>query len=203
MPVPWLRILDALIGVTDLARSRRIRTLSQGPADRQQLIERGPASALSGVDARLAGVVVAALKEVFDRDRHRLELEREQIEADRARADRALQLELRRQAGDREISRLRLLAGVAVACWMGTLFWSARLIGGAVGARAALGGGWAFLLAAAAAAFSAQSAVGAALDRGDDPADDREAPRAGVLGALAMWLIVIGLALVGLAVLIA
>ena len=28
MPLPWLRILDAVIGVTDLARSRKIRTLS-------------------------------------------------------------------------------------------------------------------------------------------------------------------------------
>src|SRR5437016_3359392 len=127
MALPWLRILDAFIGVTDLARSRRIKTLSQENPDPSTSLQRGPAGPLSGMEARLAGVVVAALKEAFDRDRNRLELEREHIEAERARAERALKLELLRQAGDREIGRLRLLAGVAVACWIGTLFFSARL----------------------------------------------------------------------------
>src|SRR5262249_40745039 len=152
--------------------------------------------------ARLAGVVVAALKEAFDRDRHRLELEREQVEAERARAERALKLELLRQTGEREIGRLRLLAGVAVVCWIGALFLAPRLIGGSVGAKTALGGGWALLLAAVAASFTAQSAVAAALDRADAEFDRRDAS-SGVAGALALWLIVLGLAVVGVAVLIA
>jgi hypothetical protein len=203
MPLPWLRMLDAFIGVNDLARSRRIRTLSQEGADPSAQIQRGPGGPLAGIEARLAGVVVAALKEAFDRDRHRLELEREQIEAERTRAERALKLELLRQAGEREIGRLRLLAGVAVACWIGTLFFSARLIGGSIGARAALGGGWALLLGAVAASFVAQSTVASALDRLDERADRRDAASSGVAGALALWLIVLGLALAGLAVLIA
>jgi hypothetical protein len=203
MPVPWLRILDVLIGVTDLARSRRIRTLSQESDQQQQLetVERGGAAPRSALEARLAGVVVAALKETFDRDSRRLELERAQIEAERERAERTLRLELLRQAADREIGRLRLLAGVAVVGWISSLFFSARLVGGPAGARVALGAGWMLLLIAVAMSFVAQSQVGAALDRGGSTADPRDAAASGIAGALALWLIVLGLALVGLAVL--
>ena len=201
MAFPWLRILDVVIGATDLARSRKIRTLADEQQHQQQQLEVGAGGSVGGiVEARLASVVVAALKEAFDRDTRRVELEREQAEAERARAERALRLELRRQAGDREIGRLRLLAGVAVVAWLGTLFFSARLMGGPVGARAALGFGWLLLLAAVAASFSAQSRVAAALD-GMAPDDRSIASVAG--GALSVWLIVAGLALVCVAVLIA
>src|SRR5439155_14122125 len=108
--------------------------------------------AVGHLETRLAGVVVAALKEAFDRDSRRLELEREQLEADRLRTERALKLELLRQSGDREIGRLRLIAGVAVVSWIGTLFFSPRLVEGALSARLALGAGWLLLLAALAAA---------------------------------------------------
>ena len=200
MAVPWLRILDVVIGATDLARSRKIRTLADEQQQQQQLAT-GPGGSVGGlVEARLASVVVAALKEAFDRDTRRLELEREQVTAERERAERALRLELRRQAGDREIGRLRLLAGVAVVAWLGTLFFSARLMGGPVAARVALGFGWMLLLAAVAASFSAQSRVAAALDL-LTPDDRSTASVAG--GALTVWLIVAGLALVCVAVLIA
>ena len=127
-----------------------------------------PVSGRGGpLEARLAGVVVAALKEAFDRDHQRLELEREQIEAERARAERVLRIELARQAGDQEIGRLRLLAGVAIASWLGTLFFSVRLVGGASGGRVALGVGWLLLLAALAASFVAQSTVTRGLNRTD------------------------------------
>src|SRR5437868_13412171 len=105
----------------------------------QQQLEPGARGGAGGiVEARLASVVVAALKEAFDRDTRRLELEREQANAERERSDRALKLELRRQAGDREIGRLRLLAGVAVVAWLGPLFLSARVMCGPVGARSVL-----------------------------------------------------------------
>src|SRR5919109_3053376 len=115
MAVPWLRIIDTLIGLTDLARGRR--TPPPPPADPEAQLQVDPTrpGALGGLEARLAGVVVAALKEAFDRDTRRLELERAQLEAERERAERALRLELRRQAGDREIGRLRLLAGAPAA----------------------------------------------------------------------------------------
>ena len=199
MALPWLQILDAVIGVTDLARSRKIRKLSQESVEPSQQIEasRGGAG-LGGIKARLAGVVVAALKEAFERDTHRLELERQQLEAERQRAERVLKLELRRHTIDREIGRLRLLAGIAVASWIGTLFFAARLLGGPVGARAALGSGWILLLAAFASSFVGQGRVAALAARTDDGPGD-----SGAAGALSVWLIVAGLALVGLAVLIA
>jgi len=202
MALPWLRILDVVIGATDLARSRKIRTLAdEQQQGQQQQLAAGPGGGVGGiVEARLASVVVAALKEAFDRDTRRLELEREQATAERERAERALRLELRRQAGDREIGRLRLLAGVAIVSWLGTLFFAARVIGGPIGARVAIGAGWILLLAAVAASFSAQSSVAAALD--SVSADDRPVA-SGVGGALAVWLIVAGLAVIGVAVLIA
>jgi hypothetical protein len=201
MPVPWLRILDALIGMADVARTRRPRSTQIGPLEDPRALESG--RALGGLETRLAGVVVAALKEAFDRDTRRLELERQQIEGERLRAERLLKLEVLRQAGDREIGRLRLIAGVSVASWMGTLFFSTRLMGGGLGARGALGCGWALLLAAIGASFAAQSGIARTLERAvEDNTLPRDVASSGA-GALAPWLVVAGLALVGLAVLIA
>jgi len=199
MSVPWLQILDAVIGLTDLARSRKIRKLTDenAEAQTQQLESSGRVSAGGALETRLAGVVVAALKEAFDRDNRRLELEREQLVAERLHAERALKLELRRQAADREIGRQRLFAGTALASWLGTLFFAGRVLAGHVAARAALGTGWVLLLGALAASFAAQSAIASRISRSDDSEID-----GGVGGALAPWLIVLGLAVVGVAVLI-
>lgn len=166
MPLPWLGILDAVLSVTALARSRR------------------PTVAPEQAQTRPS------------------ELEREQLEAERLRAERALRFELRRQAGDREIGRLRLLAGVTVAGWIGTLFFSARLISGATGPRIATGAGWFCLLATIAASFVGQARVGASLDRGEDDAASRSPISSGAGGTMAPWLLVSGLALVGLAMLL-
>jgi hypothetical protein len=196
MAVPWLRLIDMALGVTNLAQSRLARP--NAPPD--ELAAGSPA--LGHLETRLAGVVVAALKEAFDRDSKRLDFEREQIEAERLRVERAMKLELIRQAGDREIGRQRLIAAVAVASWIGTLFLARGLMGGAAGDRIALGSGWAMLLAALAAAFAAQSTVGDALAHLDEAGPGPGAVSSGVAGAVAPWLILIGLALVGLAVLI-
>lgn len=199
MGVPWLRILDTIIGVTDIARGPRGRGAFD--SDSQQI---APGSrALGHLETRLAGVVVAALKEAFDRDTRRLDLEREQIEAERARAERALRLELIRQAGEREIGRLRLIAGAAIASWLSTLFFSTRLITGGTGPKVALGFGWLLLIAALAAAFVGQSRVAHALDLVDGGMPRRDAVSSGLAGALAPWLVVAGLAVIGVAVLLA
>ena len=63
-------------------------------------------------------MVVAALKEAFDRDRARMDLERSQMEAERARAEEALRAELRRQAAERALGQLRLIAVMAFALLM-------------------------------------------------------------------------------------
>jgi hypothetical protein len=196
MPVPWLQVIDAALGIANFARGRK----SPAPAEGSQQVEVG-GPPTGGLEARLAGVVVAALREAFDRDSRRLDLEREQLEAERERAERALRLELQRQAGEREIGQLRLLAGVAATAWIATLALSARLIGGGIGARVSLGAGWLFLLGAIAASFMAQSRTAAALDA--LAADDgRGAGRSSASAAVALWLMIGGLILVGLAALL-
>jgi hypothetical protein len=158
---------------------------------------------LGGLESRLAGVVVAALKEAFDRDTRRLELEREQLEAERQRAERALRLELLRQAADREIGRLRLLCGVAAVGWLGTLVLAFAMRGGTVTARVLVGVGFVSLLAAFVTAFTGQGAIEEQLRRA---AEHPTAPDAALnptgAGLTAPWLIVVGLALVALAIII-
>jgi hypothetical protein len=211
MAIPWLRIVDTALGIHDLVRVRKPRTLVDSEIESQHLAPRG---ALGGLEMRLAGVVVAALKEVFDRDTRRLELERQQLEAERHRAERAQRLELLRQAGDREIGRLRVLAGVASAGWIAALFvWLATrfLSTPALAARLVVGAGWILLLLAITLSFLAQSAVGRALQRAanehgvydeHDDHDDAELTSLPRVGNVIPWLIAWGLALVGLAELI-
>ena len=204
MPLPWLQIIDAVVGVANYARSRKVVAVAE--EQQQQQIEAG-ARTPGGLEARMAGVVVAALKEAFDRDTRRLELERDQLATERERAERALRLELQRQAGDREIGRLRLLAGVAVAGWLVTLLlaiWPGSRMVATTGARVALGGGWLLLGAALAASFSAQARVAAGLDGGAGSRSGADlGVTSGAAGAAALWLIVGGLTLVGLAALVA
>jgi hypothetical protein len=202
MPIPWLRLLNAAVGATTLVR--RVSGRSSAGTDGGGLI----ASLLhpdNRLEARLAGVVVAALKEAFDRDHTRLEIEREHIEAERRRAERALRLELLRQAGERELSRLRLLAGVAVAIWIGTLFLSASLVAASTVTRAGLGVGWLLLLASLAAVFLGQSRIGRRLDGimelADQPAVATDAITSGGVGRAAPWLIVAGLAAIAVGIL--
>jgi hypothetical protein len=204
MALPWLRILDAVIGVTDLARSRKMKSLSRTGGDPDSLESVGQRAPLQGLEARLAGVMVAALKEVFDRDNRRLELERSQAETERERAERALRLELQRQRADREIGRLRLLAAVGVVGWLGTLSYVSRMV--ETSSRAMFAGGWLTLLAAVATSFAAQAQVASAVERAkgvaDGAWDDRDAAWSGAPGSIALWLVVVGLALVGLAILL-
>lgn len=202
MAIPWLRVLDAALTVTDLARGlqrRRPGALAESAAT-------GLATPSAPLEARFAGVVVAALKEAFDRDSQRVQAEREQREAEQRRAERLLKLEWLRQAGERELARLRLLAGLTVASWLGTVVFAA-LATSSVAARVTLGVGWTLLLAALAAGLSAQARVADALGR---LVDQRElaktatvdVPSGGDVGAAAAWLLVAGLAVSALAVLI-
>ena len=197
MPVPWLQLIDAAIGITNAVRRTRSRTAALGEAREVGIAQ----PALGGIEARLAGVVVAALKEAFDRDHQRLELERAQMEAERQRAERAMRLELLRQTGDREIGRMRLMAGVALASWLGTIVLASRLLAGTPG-RIALGVGWLLLLLALAGAFLEQARLARALGQVDDrtPLDDVMPP--GGRGASVPWLIVAGLAAVAAGVLV-
>ncbi len=200
MAIPWLKLLDAAIGVGFIAR--RVSQTRSPRDERDDLYALGPGGPL---EARLAGIVVAALKEAFDRDRQRLDAEREQREAERQRAERLLRLELLRQAGDREIARLRLLAAVAVVSWLVTLFVVLVVVGTA-GGRIAIGAGWALLLGALGSAMAGQARVVQTLERvGSGAAAGRvsvDEMTSGVPGTAAAWLILLGLVVISAGVLI-
>jgi hypothetical protein len=209
MPVPWLQILDAVVGVANFARTRRAAPANPPTEEQYQQQQMEAATRTpGGLEARMAGVVVAALKEAFDRDNRRLELEREQLAAEREGAERALRLELQRQAADLEIGRLRLLAGIAIAGWLVTLLlaaWPGSRMVATTGARVALGVGWLLLSAALAASFAAQGQVATAMAGAVIPGatPTNTGVSSGVAGVAAPWLIMAGLAMIGAAALIA
>lgn len=140
------------------------------------------------LEAPLTNVVVAALKEAFNRDHARLELERAQLEEERRRAEQALRQELRRQAADRELSRLRLLAVVSLAGWIASIgMFAAGIAGASVFARVVLAIGWMLLLGALGMAFTAQGQVGSPTPEGDRPVTT-------VAAQASLWLLIAGLA---------
>ena len=198
MAVPWLRVINAVLGVSDVVQLVKGR----GAGDERREVGVAPsASALGGLEARLAGVVVAALKEAFDRDHVRLELERQHIETERQRAERALRLEMLRQAGDREIGRMRLVAGIALAGWVGTFLLASRLLAD-TGGRVALGIGSVMLLVALGCAFAEQSRIARAIAVADDRLSVESATATGGAGLAAPWLVAAGLVAISLGVLL-
>lgn len=192
MTLPWLRLLDTALDLADLAVSWRASRRKDDDAAEEATEPATRALA----ETRLAGAVVSALKESFDREARRLEFERERMEEERRRIERMQALELVRQAGEREIGRMRLVSAVATAAWIGTLFFS-RHVGGGVAPRVFLGAAWTCLVAALAAGFLAQARIVRTLARsgGTGPAD----VSSGVAGAAAQWLVVAGLMLAGIA----
>src|SRR5687768_11577727 len=144
-----MRVLDTVTGLVQLTgRVRRSADPESGPL--------APGGTLGQLETRLAGVVVAALKEAFDRDRARMDLERSQIESERQRAEEALRAELRRQAADRSLGQLRLVAVMAIATWMLSAALGVWLPGMREGLpRLLMGGGWALAIGALGCAFAA------------------------------------------------
>ncbi len=200
----WMRVLNTVGGLVEL--SSRFRR----PAAGDDVVAGGrPGGAL---DARLAGVLVAALKEAFDRDSARMELERSQVEAERRRAEQALHAELRRQAAERALAHLRLIAVIAVAAWAlsaALAVWLPGMRGAAP--RALLGVGWAASFAALGCAFagwrsiltsSVPGAIGAGSATGAADAI-RAGGREPLTAAAAPWLLLAALALVGASLLAA
>ena len=153
----------------------------------------------TSLEHRLAGVVVAALKEAFDRDRARMDLERETLDAERSRAERALEAELRRQAADRALNQIRLIAVFAGLVLLVSSILAAWIAGMRAGAAAALlTAGWTLSLATLGSAFAAWQQVSVW-------ASATEPPPAGTskLVALAPWLLLASLALVASSLLMA
>src|SRR5438128_10007783 len=102
--------------------ARRFREPAAAPPPETSLTQTAAARGVAGqIETRRTNVVVAALKEAFDRDHARLELERAELDEQRRRAEETLRLELRRQTIDRELSRLRLLTGTALVGWLASI----------------------------------------------------------------------------------
>lgn len=181
------RAFDTAMALRDVAR----RLKGDPPAPRDTGLMQAPATGLGGqIEARLTNVVMAALKEAFDRDHARLELERAQLDEQRRRAEEAMRQELRRQAADRELARLRLLGGTALVGWIAAVsIFVARLGSASMPSRIIMAVGWLLLLGALATAFSAQGRVGQDLADGGDPV------AASKPGSVAVWLMTAGLAL--------
>jgi hypothetical protein len=155
----WAGVLDTVGGLVQIARRFR-----QGTSETLSNASPFPGAAggLGQIEARLAGVVVAALKEAFDRDSARMELERSQIDAERQRAEEALRAEFRRQAADRMLGQLRLVAVMAVGTWALSAALGVWMPGmREMIPRMLLGAGWAFALGALASAFNGWQYVSA------------------------------------------
>jgi hypothetical protein len=180
------KAFDTVMVLRDTAR--RLKADPSAPAS--GLATTAPAALPGQIEARLTSVVVAALKEAFDRDHARMELERAQMDEQRRRAEEAMRMELRRQAAEREVGRLRLLAGTALVGWIASvLMLVARLGTASTISRAVIACGWLLLLGALGAAFTAQGRVSASASEGATAFADNRA------GAAALWLLIAGLAL--------
>ena len=187
----WIRVFETVGNLAGLAGR-----FKPGPPGALETAAGGGA-----LEARLAGVVVAALKEAFDRDRVRMDLEREQIESEGRRAEQALNAELRRQAAERAHGELRLIAIMAIAAWMLSAALAVWLPGMRAGIpRVLLGAGWASAFGALGCAFSGGRVVsawtaGAATQTPGAPPHDTSA-------AAAPWLLLLALVLTGASLLV-
>jgi hypothetical protein len=185
----WMRVLETVNGLARMGG--RLRSLTVDPAAQG-------AQTAGALETRLAGVVVAALKEAFDRDRARMDLERAQIDSERQRAEEALAAELRRQAAERALGQLRLLAIMAIGTWMLSAALAVWLPGMRAGLpRGLLGAGWALAFGALGCTFAGSQRVSAWT----------AAPTSGVptsaAATTAPWLLLLALASIGASLLAA
>jgi hypothetical protein len=196
MAVPWMRVLDTVSGLVQLT-TRSSRDTPGDPAGLDAGVRQaGP------LEARLAGVVVAALQEAFDRDRARMDLERSQVEAEQRRAAEALAAELRRQATERVLSQLQLISIISVAAWMLSAALAVWLPGMRDGLpRLMLGGGWALAFGSLGCAFAGRQGISEWTRRAG--ADAASGLPLGAAAAWSPWLLLGALALIGAALLVA
>jgi len=190
----WMRVFDTLTNLAQFSGRFQRRPDADLPLT--------PAPGVLGqLETRLAGVVVAALKEAFDRDRARMDLERAHLEAERQRAEEALRAELRGQAAERALGQMRMVAVMAIGVWMLSAALAVLLPGMRGGAgRWLLGGGWALVLATLGCAFAAWQEIAAAADR-DWTEPSRVNPS--LVERLAPWLLLTAIGLSGASLLVA
>lgn len=188
MPGWWDRIdkaLDFLTGVRSPTAPP-----PAGPSPNEAPAE--PRGLVGTFEAKMAGLLVTALREAFNRDAARLEAEREQAEHERRQAQRALELELARQEAERETGRLRAVGALAVIVWLASLLFVAVHPVGSGVARTILGLAWGCLTASIAAVFLGYRRVG---DRARQPAVHGNGATRWRAAEIASGLAVAGLAL--------
>jgi hypothetical protein len=175
--------------------ARAVKRMGKGALDSLADQPAGDAGTVAQIQARLAGVAVAAIKEVFDRDSARLEMERAQLEAERQRAEELLRIELRRQAAERMLGQLRLIAIMALAIWTVSAVLGVWMPGMREGLwpRLLLGAGWVFVLGALGYAFVGWQYL--SLNASDSSASAAALEHPATV--YAPWLLVVALALTG------
>lgn len=198
-------IAQAVFTLADASQRAFRPEAPEAPPQTGLSIPPGAGGGLTGhLEARLTGVVVSALKEAFDRDAARTELERAALEEQRRRAEEALRLELVRQAGDHALTRLRTVGGAALLVWVVSVIFAMRFPDGLAGiGRVTLGLGWASLLAAAGTAFGAHQQVSRWIARAQLSRFSADELPEGGLAAAAPWLALLGLVLVAASLLVA
>jgi hypothetical protein len=198
MAVPWMKVLDTVSSLAQLTGGGRRSSESAPDAEG---VDARPGNPLATIEARLAGVVVAALHEAFDRDRVRMDMERAQVAEEQRRAAEALAAELRRQTAERALGQLRLIAITAVAIWMISAILAAWLPGMRAGLpRVLLGGGWALAFGALGTAFAGWQSISAWT--GTSSAAPAALPQGGAVSA-APWLLLTSLTLIAASLLVA
>lgn len=158
----WLRVIETIGDLVDVGRKVR-RASSAARADGAEIARpepQGLTSALGQMETRLTGVLIGALQEAFDRDRARLDLERERVDGEQRRAQESLRLETERQAAERAHAERRLTMMAALALWITSAALAAWLPGmRAPVARVPLGLGWASLIGAIAIASASRGSL--------------------------------------------
>ena len=180
----WLRVFDIVGGL-----ARRTPPAGEGPAG------------MAPAEVHLLSFAVGAIKKAFDRDSDRMALERQHLEAERARAEAALRLEWLRQETERRLGEAKLISALALGVWIVSAGLGVVLAEGyALGAKALLGFSWTALIASLATAMLGYRAVAmwvtVAATAPADPPDRKPM-------ALAMWLLIAGFALSSASVLVA
>lgn len=145
--VTWLRALNA---VGTVAEATRFFSGSGQASDQTPAPSEGPGGSL---ETRLANVVVAALREAFDRDRARFDMERELHSAAEARRAQELRFEWLRHLATQAMTQTRHLAMLSVVVWIASVIAAGWLAPVGTTVKLLLGVGWGGLSAAMTAAF--------------------------------------------------
>jgi hypothetical protein len=154
------------------------------------LPQSSPSGLADQIELRLTNVVIAALKEAFDRDHQRLELERTHLEEQRRRAEEAARMELRRETISHEVGRLRLLSGIALVGWIvAVIVLAVRQDDMSILSKTMLASGWLLFIGSLAASITTQSKLNAYLLKANMEVDVDTA------GNGALWFLMAGLAL--------